>query len=221
MEAVNKTGERQRTGAARTRRDPERTRERILEAALFEFSDKGLEGARVDEIARRAGSNKRMLYHYFGNKDELFRAVLENAYADIREAERELNLRDMDPVDGVRRLVDFTFTYPAANPRLIRLLYNENLHRAEHLRDSAIIREMHSPLIDGIDDLLRRGQGNGVFRDGVDPVQLYISIAALGYFYYSNIHTLSAIFGRDLKAQNAVAERKHHIADVILGFLRP
>lgn len=221
MEAVNKIGKGGGAQRTRMRRDPDRTRERILEAALNEFSDKGLEGARVDEIARRAKSNKRMLYHYFGNKDELFRAVLERAYADIRQSERELNLGDLNPAEGMRRLVDFTFVYPAANSRLIRLLYNENLHRGEHLKGSTDILEMHTPLVAEIGQLLRRGHRAGVFRGDIDPVQLYISIAALGYFYFSNIHTLSAIFDRDLKADAAVAKRRSHVADVILSYLRP
>ncbi len=219
MDAVNNAAATRSARSGSGRRDPERTREQILEAALIEFSDKGFEGARVDEIARRAGSNKRMLYHYFGHKDELFRAVLERAYADIREAENELDLEHLDPVEGMRRLVCFTFEYSVGNPRFMRLLNDENLHGARHLRNSDKIRQMHSPLVDLIADLLRRGERDGVFRGGVDPVQLYISIAALGYFYFSNIHTLSTIFGRDLMAKLAIEERRDHVVDVILGFL--
>ena len=202
------------------KRNPERTREQILDAARTEFSGKGLGGARVDEIARRAGANKRMLYHYFGNKDDLFLAVLEDAYARIRRAEGALKLENLDPEEGMRRLVDFTFTFIAGNPWFVRLLDSENLHQARHLQKSATVRRMHFPLAGVIGDLLRRGHAAGVFRDGVDAVQLYISMAGLAYFYFSNIHTLSTIFGRDLMDAAALAERRRHAAEVILGYLR-
>ncbi len=221
MDAVNNNGTKTPRPGNAARRNPQRTREQILDAARVEFSDKGLEGARVDEIARRAGANKRMLYHYFGNKEDLFLAVLERAYAEIRRHENELNLKALDPIEGMRRLVGFTFNYFVDNPYWISLLNSENLHHARHLRKSTAIRKMHSPLLDLIEDLLDRGQAAGVFRSGVDPVQLYISVAALGYFYFSNLNTLGTIFGRDLLAETALEERHRHVIDVILGFLRP
>jgi len=203
------------------RRDPARTRAQILEAALVEFAQKGLDGARVDQIAARAGANKRMLYHYFGNKEDLFLAVLERTYDDIRGREAALHLEDMAPVAGMRRLVEFSFGYYTRNPYFISLLNSENLHRARHLRRSARIRQMHSPLVHMIGDLLRRGQAAGVFRRDVDPVQLYISIAGMGYFYFSNVHTLSTIFAADLATPEACARRAAHIVEVVLGYLRP
>jgi AcrR family transcriptional regulator len=206
---------------ARNRRAPERTREQILQAAIVEFSDKGLGGARVDSIAERAGANKRMLYHYFGNKDALFLAVLERIYDDIRHAEAELHLEALDPVSAMRKLVEFSFGYFIDHPHFIRLLNTENLHGARHLKSSARIREMNSPLVAMIREILRRGQQAGVFRRRVDPVQLYISIAALGYFYFANVHTLSAAFGRDLTESKPIAERRRHAADMVLGYLRP
>lgn len=221
MDSVNYNDSSGNSATAANRRSPERTRERILGSALAEFSDKGYGGARVDEIARRSGANKRMLYHYFGNKDDLFLAVLEKAYADIREAEGKLNLANMEPLEAMRRLVDFTFTHSFRNPAFIRILNSENLHRARHLRRSTKIQKMHSPLVGTIGLILDRGEEAGVFRKGVDPVQLYVSIAALGYFYCSNIHTLSTIFGRDLNAEEAVDERRRHAIEVILGYLRP
>jgi AcrR family transcriptional regulator len=205
--------------AERVRRDPERTRARILEAARIEFARRGLGGARVDQITARAGSNKRMIYYYFGNKETLFLASLESAYEHIRKAEQSLKLADLDPVDGIRRLVKFTWEYYLAHPEFISLLNSENLHRARHLKKSKKIRALHSPLLAMLDALLERGQRAGQFRRGVDPVQLYISIAALGYFYMSNNHTLSTIFGRDLMQARALRQRLAHMTELVLGYL--
>jgi len=220
MATVNRTKER-KPAKQPVRRDPVRSRARILQAALDEFSDKGLQGARVDEIAKRAGANKRMIYHYFGNKEELFLAVLEFAYAEIRSAEQELHLEDLSPEEAMRRLVAFTFDYFVQAPHFIPLLNSENLHRARHLRRSARIREMHSPIIRLLDELLARGAATGLFRTGIDPVQLFISIAGVCYFYFSNIHTLSTIFGRDFAAQGERDERKRHVVELVLQGLRP
>ncbi len=206
---------------APAKRDPEAARQRILQAALAEFSDKGLGGARVDVIAQRAGANKRMLYHYFGNKDDLFLAVLELAYGEIREAEQALNLDDLSPVEGMRKLVIFTFDYFVRAPYFINLLNSENLHNARHLRRSKAILDMHGPVIGLITDLLQRGIAEGVFRDDADPIEVFITNAAVGYFYFSNIHTLSVIFDRDLQSEEEIAARRAHVADVVLGYLRP
>jgi AcrR family transcriptional regulator len=201
-------------------RDPQRTRAAILAAATAEITAKGLDGARVDAIARRAGANKRMIYHYFGDKEGLYLAVLETTYSAIRTAEIGLNLADRDPADGMRELVRFTWTYFIEHPEFLSLLATENLHRARYLKQSARIRELHSPLIAMITRLLERGVAAGTFRTGVDPVQLYITIASLGFFYLSNRHTLSTIFGRDLSAQPALAVRGEHIVDVVLAYLK-
>jgi AcrR family transcriptional regulator len=200
-------------------RDADRSQQAILEAARDEFAQHGLGGARVDRIAERAAINKRLIYYYFGNKDDLFLAVLEDAYLHIREAERELHLTDLPPADAVRKLTEFTWNYYLENPAFLTLLNSENLHRASHLERSARVREMNSPLIQTLGDILERGRIEGTFRGGVDPVQLYISIAALAYFYLSNNHTLSAIFGRNLMAPKARSERLSHITEVILGYV--
>ncbi|NOZ33258.1 MAG: TetR/AcrR family transcriptional regulator [Alphaproteobacteria bacterium] len=215
-----KSGPRRDAGPAVTR-DPHRSRELVLGAATLEFSEKGLGGARVDEIARRAGINKRMLYHYFGNKDALYLAVLERVYGRIRQAEKTLSLDGLNPRQAMEKLVAFSWQHFIDNPAFISLLNDENLHKAAHVRQSARIREMHSPLVGMIDDLLARGEKSGEFRAGVDPVQLYITIAAISYFYLSNVHTLSAIFDRDLLAPDQLAHRRAHVVDVILDFLRP
>jgi AcrR family transcriptional regulator len=202
------------------RRDPERNQERILAAATGEFARFGLGGARVDRIAARAGANKRMLYYYFGNKDDLFLAVLEASYAAIRNAERELRLEDLEPREAMRRLVEFTWNYYLAHPEFLTLLNSENLHRARHVRRSRSIVAMHSPFAAMIKEVLKRGAREGVFRQGVDPVQLYISIAALGYFYLGNRYTLSAIFQRELLAPRNRAARLKHMTELVLGYLR-
>jgi AcrR family transcriptional regulator len=202
------------------RRDPERTQERILRAATREFARYGLGGARVDRIAARAGANKRMLYYYYGNKEDLFRAVLEARYAHIRDAEQGLHLRDLDPELGIRKLVEFTWSYYLRHPEFMTLLNSENLHKARHIRSSRRIVAMHSSFLGMLGDILRRGARAGKFRRGVDPVQLYISIAALGYFYLGNRYTLSTIFRRPLLAPRSRAARLKHMVEVVLGYLR-
>ncbi|MBU1358706.1 MAG: TetR family transcriptional regulator [Gammaproteobacteria bacterium] len=200
-------------------RDADRTQQAILQAATDEFSATGLGGARMENIAARAGVNKRLIYYYFGSKEDLFLAVLEDTYASIREAEKKLRLENLDPATGVRRLVEFTWDYYLANPHFLTLLNSENLHKAKHLNRSARIQEMNSPLVQLLSDLLQRGQQANLFRGGVDPVQLYISIASLCYFYLSNNATLSTIFGRDLLTPTALSERLSHMTEVIMGYL--
>jgi len=200
-------------------RDPEATREAILIAATDEFAAYGLGGARVDRIAERAGINKRMLYYYFGQKEDLFLAVLERAYAKIRGEEQALNLTQVEPTEAIRRLIAFTWNYYIENPSFPILLNSENLHRARHLKRSARVRTLHSPFVATIADVLERGAKTGLFRAGVDPIQLYISIAGLSYFYLSNNHTLSTIFDRDLMAPKAKLERLSHMTDLVLGYL--
>ena len=203
------------------KRNPERTKELIHKAALTEFSDLGYGGARVDAIAARAGVNKRMLYHYYGNKDNLFLYVLERAYEKIRTYEERLDLENISPQDAVRELVKFTFKYHHENPEFMRLLNNENLYKAEHIKKSNKIKNMHSPFVDLMKDVLKRGEKAGVFRKNVDPVQFYITVASVAYFYLSNIYTLSTIFGRKLGSKAALNERLDHCTEVVLGYLRP
>ncbi|HLX81773.1 MAG TPA: TetR/AcrR family transcriptional regulator [Burkholderiales bacterium] len=202
------------------KRDPAKSRERILAAALDEFARHGLGGARVDRIAARAGANKRMLYYYFGNKEALFLAVLESSYAQIRNAERALDLEHLEPRAALERLVAFTWDYFLRHPEFMTLLNSENLHQGRHVARSRRVREMHSPFVEMLRQILKRGQARGIFRRGVDPVQLYISIAGEGYFYLSNRYTLSRIFGRDLMTKTALATRARHNTRMILDALR-
>jgi len=204
--------------ALRTR-DADRTQQAILRAAMSEFADKGLGGARIDAIAELAGVNKRLIYYYFGSKEALFVAVLERTYADIREAEAALHLEAVAPDEAIRKLVAFTWQHYLAHPEFITLLNSENLHRARHLKRSPRILKVNSPLIQLLAEVLERGRRAGQFRGGIDPVQLYISIASLAYFYLSNQHTLSAVFGRDLMKPKALSERLSHITEVVMGYV--
>ena len=225
---VRRNGVTTKKAAPRTRqtqkvpraRQPEKTREQILVAATEEFAASGLGGARVDKIARRAGANKRMLYHYFGNKEDLFLAVMERTYEHIRRRESALHLEELAPVEAMRKFVRFTFNYFNENPHFVNLLNSENLHRARHIRRSARVEEINSPVIAALGRILERGRRVGAFRAKVDPTQLYITVAGVCYFYFSNIHTLSTIFGRDLLAKRRLAEREKHVTEVVLGYLR-
>jgi AcrR family transcriptional regulator len=181
-------------------RNPQRTSAAILAAAVKEFTERGFGGARVDQIAARARINKRMLYHYYGGKEALYIAVLESAYVGIRSAEAELDLENRDPAEAMRHLTRFTWDYFVEHPEFLSLLNTENLLRGKYIKTSSRIIALHSPMISLLADTLRRGVEIGEFRDNVDPVDLYVSIAALGFFYLSNRWTLSTIFRRDLAA---------------------
>lgn len=214
------TAKRGRRAASASRRDPDATKSKILAAAWHEFAQKGFAGGRVDAIAARSGANKRMIYHYYGDKERLFIAVLEAAYDRARSAEQALDLQHMGPEAAMRRMIEFTFDSFVKDRSFIQLLNNENLYKARHLKKSTRVPRMHSPLIGMIDDILKRGADTGAFRPGVDARQLWISIAALGYFYFSNIHTLSTIFDRDLADAKSVAERRAHVVDLVIKSLR-
>jgi AcrR family transcriptional regulator len=203
----------------RWQRDPEGMRRRILEAAKQEFASHGLAGARVDRIAAKAGANKRMLYYHVGKKDDLYLAVLEGAYEKIRAEERTLDLEHLDPPEAIRRLIDFTWNYFLRNPEFLALLNTENLARAKHLKRSTKVKSMHSPFVEMIRAVVRRGVARGDFPVAVDPVQLYISIAGLSFFYLSNNATLSFIFGRDLLSRDAKDERLEHMVALVLAAL--
>lgn len=188
-------------------RDPNATRARILAAAKAEFARKGLGGARVDDIAARAKANKRMLYHYFGNKEELFRITLEDAYAGIREAEAKLEIEKDDPITALKRLIRFTWGYYLENPEFITLVNSENLHKARHIKSSERMREMSRPFVGRMRALLERGAKAGLFRKDLDPVQVNITIAAIGYYYLTNRFTGSIVFERDLMSKGALDQR--------------
>ncbi|MGF1623468.1 MAG: TetR/AcrR family transcriptional regulator [Alphaproteobacteria bacterium] len=200
-------------------RDAEATRARILQAAHDAFASKGLAGARVDEIAESADINKRMIYVYFGNKEQLFLTVLEEAYADMRAHERALNLTDLAPRQAIETLVTFTWTYYREHPGFLRLLNSENLHQARHVKASEKIKEMHFPFVGMAREILAKGVAAGEFRPGVDPVQLNINISALGYYYLTNQYTASVVYDTDLGAPAALERRHAAILDTILRYV--
>jgi len=213
--------DRRANGKKPQRRNPEATRQKLLAAARREFADSGLAGARVDEIAARAGVNKQLVYHYFGDKDALYLAVLEWVYEEIRAQERKLKLAGLPPREAIRRLVESSFDHLAAHPDFILLLNDENRGGARHVRSSRRLEAMHSPLVSLVSKILSEGVRDGVFRRGINPVHLYISIAGLSYFFFSNTPTLSAIFGKDLASPTARRARRKHVVDLVLQALRP
>ena len=203
------------------RRDPAATRRKLLTAARREFASRGLAGARVDDIAGRAGVNKQLVYHYFGDKDALYLAVLEWVYEEIRTQERRLNLEGLPPEKAIKKLIESSFDHLAAHPDFIVLLNDENRGGARHVRGSRKLEAMHSPLVSLVSTILGEGIKAGIFRKGINPVHLYISIAGLSYFYFSNTPTLSAIFGKDLSSASAKRARRKHVVDLVMQSLRP
>jgi AcrR family transcriptional regulator len=207
------------SGRGKRARDSALTKESILRAATFEFCRNGLGGARVEAIAQRAKANMRLLYAYFGDKNGLYIAVLEHVYTEIRAAEQQLNLDDREPIAAMCELINFTFTFFGEHQNYIALINTENLQRGRNLRKSRKIAELTLPLVASIENVLRRGVAAGLFRDDVDPIQLYVSITAMSYFHVSNRYTLSAMFDKDLGSPDWLALRHEHAQDVILTWL--
>jgi AcrR family transcriptional regulator len=203
----------------RRKRDPEGMQRKILEAATDEFANHGYGGARIERISRRAHTVDRMLYYYFGSKEKLFRSVLEGAYERIGRAEGQLNLGGTPPVEAMRELIAFTWDYYCAHPEFIRLLNSENQHRGQHLKKSNRLSQLSFPLLSTLRDLLDRGARAGQFRSDVDPVQIYITIAALGYFYLSNRYTLSRFLDRDLMTEDNRRTWLAHITEVVMDHI--
>ena len=201
-------------------RDAERTRRAILDAALVEFSEKGHAAARIDAVAEAAGISKPMIYSYFGDKDALYAAALREAYVQIRAGESELQLGDLEPVEAVRTLVHFTFDHFREKPWFISMLNTENLLGGETVRSIVDVGDIQSTMISELRRVLDHGEREGVFRKGVDPVELYITIASLCYFPISNRHTLRAVF--KVPVDDAWVEaRKRAVSDMVLADLRP
>ena len=201
-------------------RDAGRTKAEILKAARDEFCELGFNGARVDSIAARAKANKRLLYHYFGNKEALYSAVLLDAYREIRRGERELKISQYDPVEAVDRIIRFTFRHFLANPWFPRLLSVENLQNAKFVKQIENVEEIRSPIVNELKDIVHRGHELGLFRTDVDPMQLYISIVSLCYFYVSNMQTLSVVFDKDLSQFALIQEREAQAVQMVLDYLR-
>lgn len=201
-------------------RDPERTRRAILEAATVEFVSNGFAGASVNEIAARANVNKRMLYHYFGKKEDLYIAVLERTYIALRTAQTQLKLSDVPPATAIETFILFTWNYYLQYPELLSLMTTENLLRGKYLARSERVRDLYTPLMTMLSDILERGAQDGVFRPGIDPRQLYISIASLSATFIATRCTLSTMVGRDLSTHEELHTRSQHVVEMILRYLR-
>jgi AcrR family transcriptional regulator len=202
-------------------RDPARTRARILKAAVAEFSAKGYSGARTVQIASRAKSNIRMLYHYFGGKDALYVCVLEEVLSRLRLAELQLDFDAVAPAAGILQMFDFFDTHFGARPELRRLLAYENMNQARHLKRSELIRKNASPVLELIGNLLHRGEAAGLFRPGVDALHLYVAMVSLAYYSRAHGPTLSRIFETDLLADEWQAAHREQSHRMLMGFLAP
>lgn len=206
------------TGPAKVvrKRDSAGTRARILNVATREFANKGYEGAKTDDIADRARINKRMIYHYFSSKEQLYLAVLEAAYDRARSAETKLDLDRLEPLDALTRFVEFTFDSFVRDRTFINLLATENRQRAKVLKKSARVNTMNSPVIDAIGRIIARGNANGTIRPGLDARHVWITITGACYFFFSNIYTLSVIFDTDMEAPASIAERRAHVVEFVV-----
>jgi AcrR family transcriptional regulator len=200
-------------------RDAEQTRAEILQIAADEFAEHGFAGARVDRIAAQMRTTKRMIYYYFGSKEDLYLAVLERAYAAIRRAEQEIDVDHLDPTAAIRRLAELTFDHHEANPSFLRLVSIENIHRAEHLRRSSQIANLNVPAIDLIARILERGYASGAFVRRVDAIDLHMMISAFCVFRVSNQHTFGVLFDRDLTSPDLRGRYRKMLADMVVSYL--
>jgi AcrR family transcriptional regulator len=201
------------------KRDSERTKRAILSSALKEFSQYGYSGTRIDRIAKSAKCNIRMLYHYFGSKEGIYIAVLERAYDDIRARESELDLKREEPLEGILKLMRFTFEYFANNLQFEGLLHNENMMRGRFVLRSKRVAQTAMPLRNALADLLRRGEASGALRPGLDPVQIYVTIAALSRFHLANTYSLSALLKTDLTLPSWRKERLSHACNLLRAYV--
>ena len=192
----------------------------ILAVATREFAEKGLAGARIDAIAQAMRTSKRMIYYYFGSKEALYLAVLEEAYRRIRAIEMQAHLDDLAPEDALRTLVGHTVAYQWEHPEFVRLVQGENIQRAQYLSQSKVIRKLNAAAIDGLRSVIERGQKAKLFRAGIDPVDLHMSISALSVFNVANRHTFGLIFQRDLDSPGALIARRDSIVEMIVRFVR-
>ncbi len=208
-----------RSGNDGRKRDAERTKREILAAAMMEFAEYGDTGARIDRIAERANYNKALIYSYFGNKEDLYAVVLREAYVQIREGERQLDLAALGPKEAIVKLLRFTARHFHDNPWFMRLLNTENQRRGQTIRTMEGVAEINSHLVEELCGIIQRGQAEGVFRDGVDPVELYLSIAGIFYFPLSNSYTLSVVFKPGIDTEEWLEARMKHAEEMVLAYL--
>jgi AcrR family transcriptional regulator len=200
-------------------KDPEANRARIVAAAIDEFAARGFKGASMDAIAERTETTRALINYYFGSKETLYIAVLEQVYGEIREAEGKLDLDHLEPVQAIDRIVEFTYDYYLAHEGFVRLVVAENQARGRHLKKSKMMRTLNRPIIERLAGVIARGQAAGLFRPDVDPVEVHKSIAALGMFNVTNRYTFGAIFQRDMGSTGDLARRRRLVADIIVSYL--
>ena len=209
-----------RSAAMRKPKAPEANRARIVKAAIDEFAARGFKGASMDAIAARTHTTRALINYHFGGKEQIYLAVLEHVYAEIRQAESLLDLDHLAPVDAIRRIVEFTFNYYLDHEGFVRLVVAENQVKGRHLKKSRAMRTLNRSIIDTLARVIARGEAEDLFRPGLDPVEVHMSIAALGMFNVTNQHTFSAIFQRDMGARGDVRRRRETVTEVILSYLR-
>ncbi len=208
-----------KVAAPRSARDAGRTREKILRAAVREFAARGYAGGRIEGIAKRCGVAKGLVFHHFGSKERLYLAVMERIYESLRRRQNETQLEGLGPVEGMRRLVVDTFRGFREMPEIIRLMNEENLHQARHIRGARAIPALYNPLVAAIEGLITAGREQGLFRADVDPVAFYIALSGLGYFYMANRHTLGTVLQADLTAPERIDAYEEMIGDMVLAYL--
>ena len=210
-----------RSTSMRKPKEPEANRSRILSAATTEFAARGYKGASMDAIAARTSTTRALINYYFGSKERLYLAVLERVYAEIREAENELEVEHLSPVDAIRRIVEFTYDYYVDHEYFVRLVVAENQAKGRHMKRFPSLRSVNRPIVDMLGAVIARGQAEGLFRRDIDPIDVHMAIAALGMFNVTNQYTFGTLFQREMGAKGDVPRRRSIVADVILRWLEP
>ncbi|MEO8677323.1 MAG: TetR/AcrR family transcriptional regulator [Casimicrobiaceae bacterium] len=200
---------------------PEANRAQILKAAIAEFASRGFKGASMDAIAARTHTTRALINYYFGSKERLYLAVLEHVYAEIRKAEDELDLAHLPPVDAIRRIVEFTYDYYVSHEYFVRLVVAENQAKGRHMKMSPALRAINRPIVNMLGDVIARGQAEGAFRADRDPIEVHMTIAALGMFNVTNQYTFGTIFQRAMGSKGDVPSRRRRVSDIILSWLAP
>jgi AcrR family transcriptional regulator len=206
-------------GTAKRTQDPEGTRQNIIEIAAQEFALNGLAGARIDDIAAKTRSSKRMIYYYFGDKEGLYVSCLENAYRQVREGEAKLDVGGLSPIDALKKLVEFTFDHHHQHQEFIRMVMIENIHNAQYLERSGVIRDLNVTAIGNIETICAKGLADGMFRSDLDPLTLHWQISALCFFNVSNRATFSKIFGQDYGADDVQVRLRQQCVEMILRYV--
>ncbi|CAD5199423.1 Transcriptional regulator, AcrR family [Pseudomonas sp. FEN] len=200
--------------------NPEKTRENILQEAIVEFVQQGLSGARVDAIAERTHTSKRMIYYYFGSKERLYVEVLEKLYGEIRSTESRLNLTELEPREAIRRMVEFTFDHHDRNVDFVRIVSIENIHKGEYVKQSQVIRSLNVSILSALGEILQRGARQGLFRSGLDPLDVHLLVSSFCFYRVSNRHTIGELFQIDLPDEQVKARHRQMICESVLRYLQ-